>query len=723
MKLTFLQKIYMKRVELIVGILFVAVTVFAVVFGMNLTDSPAVFAEGTTINAWTVSGLTAAETAEQLNELTENYSFTLYVSGTSYTLTGEQLNLTCNADEETIQALLDQQQADESIISFSVEDLFSADVDTLLSLLLADYPATEIVDASTEIVSNDGDDTSAVEEVINESDDSEDTDEAEENEDAISTAPVDAYLLYDEDTETYIIVPDVEGQNVDCEAIAAAALAAIVNLKVSLTLNLSDYRQQASVTADDVDLLAAQEQLNELLDLELTYIFTPASGDSSTVTLTRSELAAIYYYDDDFTVQVNEDSVAELVALWADTYSYSNSSAQFKTTGGSYVTISVSEAGQTVDSVSLYADLYECLSTATSGERSAPYAESGDSVANLWGGNYVEIDLTNQHLWCYNNGELVVSCDIVSGCAANGTTTPTGCFTIFAKNTDRYLQGSNVDGTTYKSWVYYFMPFSGGIGIHDATWRSSFGGTIYLYSGSHGCVGVTKANAETIYNNVEIGTHVIVYGGLTASDLTERDQSLSLSADSTSLDVGGTTTLSVSGAKGKLTYSSSDEKVATVDDEGNITAIGEGTAQITVTAAKNGVYLKTSKSITITVAHSWTAVYETQTVEGTVTQTVTETEAYDETVTLYTCSCGETFDTSDDAQAHLSTHVIETTETNEDGDEIVVTSSDSSYSISTDTETIHHDAVTKEVEVSAEEEVEVLTGYICSGCGKTKSAS
>ncbi len=39
-------------------------------------------------------------------------------------------------------------------------------------------------------------------------------------------------------------------------------------------------------------------------------------------------------------------------------------------------------------------------------------------------------------------------------------------------------------GADYASPVSFWMPFNGGVGFHDATWRSSFGGTIYQYNGS-----------------------------------------------------------------------------------------------------------------------------------------------------------------------------------------------------------------------------------------------
>ena len=55
------------------------------------------------------------------------------------------------------------------------------------------------------------------------------------------------------------------------------------------------------------------------------------------------------------------------------------------------------------------------------------------------------------------------------------------------------------------------MPFNGGIGMHDATWRSSFGGTIYKTGGSHGCINLPHSVAKKIYENIQAGMPVICY--------------------------------------------------------------------------------------------------------------------------------------------------------------------------------------------------------------------
>ena len=58
----------------------------------------------------------------------------------------------------------------------------------------------------------------------------------------------------------------------------------------------------------------------------------------------------------------------------------------------------------------------------------------------------------------------------------------------------------------------YFMLFNyAGQGFHDATWRSAFGGNIYVRNGSHGCVNLPYSAAEDLYSKIDVGTPVVVH--------------------------------------------------------------------------------------------------------------------------------------------------------------------------------------------------------------------
>ena len=124
---------------------------------------------------------------------------------------------------------------------------------------------------------------------------------------------------------------------------------------------------------------------------------------------------------------------------------------------------------------------------------------------------YIEIDISDQILYFYQDNQFVLSSPIVTG--MNETPTYNGYFYIYSKETDVILKSENYN---YQQPVSFWMPFNGGIGLHDATWRDRFGEDIYKYSGSHGCVNLPYEIALFLYQNTwtnyyNDGTKVLVH--------------------------------------------------------------------------------------------------------------------------------------------------------------------------------------------------------------------
>ena len=125
----------------------------------------------------------------------------------------------------------------------------------------------------------------------------------------------------------------------------------------------------------------------------------------------------------------------------------------------------------------------------------------------------MEIDLSRQHLWLYQDGKLTVETDIVSGKMTEKRYTPEGIFTMYYKQKNKTLRGEKKpDGTyEYEVPVNYWMPFNGGIGMHDADWNPSFGGTRYVNNGSHGCINLPLDAARKIYGIMTTDMPIICY--------------------------------------------------------------------------------------------------------------------------------------------------------------------------------------------------------------------
>ncbi|MBR4831053.1 MAG: L,D-transpeptidase [Butyrivibrio sp.] len=124
------------------------------------------------------------------------------------------------------------------------------------------------------------------------------------------------------------------------------------------------------------------------------------------------------------------------------------------------------------------------------------------------GNTYIEVNLHDQLLSYYVDGELNMQYSVVTGDINRGRGTPAGIYNIYNKRYHTYLTGID-----YRTFVNYWLGVNKGIGIHDATWRkdAEFGGETYKGNGSHGCINSPLDQVATLWEICEIGTPVILY--------------------------------------------------------------------------------------------------------------------------------------------------------------------------------------------------------------------
>lgn len=119
---------------------------------------------------------------------------------------------------------------------------------------------------------------------------------------------------------------------------------------------------------------------------------------------------------------------------------------------------------------------------------------------------FIEVSKDVQHIWFVKNGKVAMESPVVTGTRGLHDT-PSGVFAI-----SEYTPGKFLVGTGYRTWVNRWMRLTGnGIGLHDAAWQSAFGGSIYYNSGSHGCINLPVDFAYKLFNQVGLGTFVVVH--------------------------------------------------------------------------------------------------------------------------------------------------------------------------------------------------------------------
>lgn len=239
-------------------------------------------------------------------------------------------------------------------------------------------------------------------------------------------------------------------------------------------------------------------------DLIKTLTFYDAYQDNS---WNRKEDGYSSYIDEEGNLLINEDNLSDLLDSVLGPYNtYQNHI--FTTHDGRELQIKGGTYGNKIAMKNEKKELLTFLqSKKTEFIRIPEYTkEAPIKGKNDIGDTYIEVDIGQQKMFYYRDGELFIETDVVTG--RNNATREEVCY-VYSKQKNRILRGPG-----YESFVYYWMPVSGGIGIHDATWRSKFGGEIYIRDGSHGCVNTPIEIVEQMYEVMEVGTPCILYYGL-----------------------------------------------------------------------------------------------------------------------------------------------------------------------------------------------------------------
>lgn len=315
-------------------------------------------------------------------------------------------------------------------------------------------------------------------------------------------APKNAYISdYVEAEEGFLIVKETAGTRINRYTALNCIIDGINNNLDTIDLVENGCYMEAKIKQDSKIIVDNLELANKYISTSVTY-----DWNGNTVVVDKELLKDWITIENDKPV-INEESIENFVSEAAKEYDTYGKKRNFTTNGGVEISLKSGAYGWKTDKKAEIEKLkkYICDGEQISTEPEyicRGYVKGMDDI----GDSYVEINLSKQHLYLYENGAIVLESDFVSGNVSNGCTTPPGVFGITYKTKNAVLRGDN-----YATPVNYWMPFNGNIGMHDATWRGSFGGEIYLTNGSHGCVNMPLTKAKEIYEYMETGFPVVCY--------------------------------------------------------------------------------------------------------------------------------------------------------------------------------------------------------------------
>ena len=422
------------------------------------------FFEGTWINGIDCSGKTAYEVETALAE--------------PQMITGEQINYQYLSTGETLQ-LLKNQKPYEWIKGFYEQKSYTVAENVAYDKTLLQQQVTALNCAKTEN----------------------------------QTAPENAYVAFKDNQ--FQIVPETEGTQLNVKQAYRILDQAVADTQASIDFGTApDAYVSAEVTQNDPELQSALEACNNYTKASITYTF----GDQ-TATLDGNTIKDWLQFDEKGQLLMDDNTfhqhIADYVAQLAATYNTVGTEREFHTTSGRTVYVYSSVYGWAIDQAAEAAQLAQEIQSGTQTTREPIYEQTANSHGlNDLGNTYIEVDLSNQHMYYYQSGSLIFDSEFVSGnMSYSDRQTHAGIFTLYSKTSPSVLRGDKKpDGTyEYEEPVDYWMPFDGGIGFHDAPWRDAFGGDIYLTNGSHGCINLPPENAAVLYSIIDYNVPIVCF--------------------------------------------------------------------------------------------------------------------------------------------------------------------------------------------------------------------
>lgn len=328
--------------------------------------------------------------------------------------------------------------------------------------------------------------------------------------------PTDATLVFSDSLQKFEIAPSKLGTQIDVDSVKRVVKEAITSLDPEVRIS-EDELIQPLVDATHQGLKSACDSANEMLSTNLSLTLDGiqiAALDPATV----SQWIVL---QEDFTVVFNEEAFnawTEAVVAGCNTV---GTERTYTRPDGKVITVSGGSYGWEVDGDALREQIRAGINSGQTGEIAIPVLQSGNGFAQLgsqdWGNRYCDIDLSEQYARFYDeNGTLVWEAPIVSGTPNGKDDTPTGVYYVNNKQSPTVLIGEKDPKTgepKYRSPVTFWIPFVGNwVGLHDATWQYSFGGTRYRDGyGSHGCINLSYNDAQNIYNIIQVDDVVITH--------------------------------------------------------------------------------------------------------------------------------------------------------------------------------------------------------------------
>lgn len=324
------------------------------------------------------------------------------------------------------------------------------------------------------------------------------------------TAPVSAIPVYN-GTE-YEIQKEQQGAMVATDALRQAIIESLGSLQTELDLEQADCYVKPTYTTTSEEVIAAKDNANQWLSASITYTI-----DEEQIVVDREQITKWIKFDEKtMKVSLAGKKIKSYIGELADTYNTVGKKFEIKTPTGKVAKVSGGTYGMKIDESGEYKKLVEQIKAGKVTTRKPKYSQTiAGTTKEPWGKTYLEVDLTEQHMWYIKEGKVSFESDVVTGVPIPAKHTPQGVYSVLEKLRNKVLRGEiQANGKPeYVTPVSYWMRVTWtGIGFHDATWQRKFGGERYKQGyGSHGCINMPLSGIKELYDMVDKGCPIVIH--------------------------------------------------------------------------------------------------------------------------------------------------------------------------------------------------------------------
>ena len=346
------------------------------------------------------------------------------------------------------------------------------------------------------------------------------------------TAPESAHVEYDKKTQSGKIVKEKQGNQLNQEKFYSYVEKSIKQLKTNIDLDKANIYLKPKYTQNDSAIIKELNQYNNYLYRWIRYDMTEKHYE----TVTPKDIKNWLVINDDATVSIDQEKMSQWVEKFCLKYKTVGKTRKFKSHTGEVLEVSGGDYGWQIDYSQTVDQLYKVLSKKNTQNdveayiknknktnkkklikklepiyKNKAYKLNFDNLVDDYNTQtYSEVDISEQMVYVFQNGQVVYSAKCVTGLPSDASrATKTGCWYIKDKKLEYTLTGADYTTPT-KYWVRITWTGTGYHYMNRSDW-SKWSPDLYKTRGSHGCINLQLEDVKNIYNLVSMRDMVFIH--------------------------------------------------------------------------------------------------------------------------------------------------------------------------------------------------------------------